>query len=95
MRGVQVLEFEGEITVSPFGKIQAISDVYFPQFGKAVEDLGTAALAYRMWMYEVAQHKPETKEELYAGHKKIVAPYMEKQNALLAALRTFARRGFQ
>jgi hypothetical protein len=95
LRRIHVLQFEGEITVSPFAKIQAISDVYFPQFEKAVEDLATAALAYRMWMYEVAQHKPETKEELYAGHKKIVEPYMQKQKALLAVLKTFARQEFQ
>jgi hypothetical protein len=44
--------------VSSFAKIHAISDIYFPQFEKAVEVLATAALAYRMWMYEVAQHKP-------------------------------------
>jgi hypothetical protein len=58
MRGVQVLEFEGEITVSPFGKIQAISDVYFPQFGKAVEDLGTHsnALANRPSLNHVPQN---------------------------------------
>jgi hypothetical protein len=95
IRQIRVVELEGEMTVSPFAKIHAISDVYFPQFQRAVEDLATAARAYRMWMYEVAQHKPETKEELYAGHQKVVTPYMEKQNALLAELKRFAQREFQ
>ena len=95
IRRIRVLEFEGEFTVSPFAKIHAISDIYFPQFEKAVEDLATAALAYRMWMYEVAQHKPENKEELLSGHQKVVTPYMEKQRELLAELRTFARQEFK
>jgi hypothetical protein len=95
LRRTYVVELEGEIKVSPFAKIQAISDVYFPQFGKAVDELGAAAQEYRNWMYEVAQHMPETKAELFAGHKIAVAPYMAKQNALLAELKTFSRRNFQ
>jgi hypothetical protein len=95
LRRIYVVEIEGEIKVSPFAKIQAISDVYFPQFEKAVDELGNAAREYRAWMYEVAQHKPETKAELNAGHKIAVAPYTAKQNALLAELRNFSRREFQ
>jgi hypothetical protein len=95
LRRIYVVELESEIKVSPFAKIQAISDVYFPQFEKAVDELGNAAREYRAWMYEVAQHKPETNAELNAGHKIAVAPYTAKQNALLAELRTFSRRNFQ
>ena len=74
MRRIYVLKFEGEIKLSPFAKIHAISDIYFPQFEKAVEDLATAARAYRKWMYEVARHKPENNEELLSGHLVWVAP---------------------
>jgi hypothetical protein len=95
LRRIYVINFEGEIRVSPFAKIHAIADIYFPQFEKAIVELGTAAKEYRMWMYEVAQNKPETKTELYAEHQKVVMPYMQKQDALLAELRTLARREFQ
>jgi hypothetical protein len=95
VRRIYVLKFESEIKVSPFAKIHAISDIYFPQFEKAVEELAAAAKEYRKWMYEVAQHKPENNEELHAGHQKVATPYMQKQDALLAELRTFARREFQ
>jgi hypothetical protein len=95
LRRIYVSEFEGEIKVSPFAKIQAISDIYFPQFESAVEELATAAREYRGWMYEVAKHKQENKEEVLAGHQKVVAPYMVKQNALLTELRIFARQEFQ
>jgi hypothetical protein len=95
LRRTYVVGFEGEIKVSPFAKMHAIADVYFPQFEKAIVELGTTAKEYRRWMYEVAQHKPETKTELFAGHQKVVTPYMQKQEVLLAELRAFARREFQ
>jgi hypothetical protein len=94
LRRIYVVGIKGEITVSPFAKIQAISDVYFSQFEKAVDELGAAAQSYRMWMYEVAQHRPP-KERLYEEHQKVAASYMAKQNALLAQLKTFSRRKFQ
>jgi hypothetical protein len=76
LRRFYVVDFQGEIKVSPFAKIHAISDIYFPQFEKAIVE-------------------PATNTELFAGHQKVVTPYMQKQDALLAELRAFARREFQ
>jgi hypothetical protein len=95
LRRIYVVKLDGEIKVSPFAKIRAISDIYFPQFRKEIEELDTAAKAYRQWMYEVAQHAPENKAELLVGHQNAVGPYMERQNALHAALRAFSRREFR
>ena len=55
LRRFYVVDFQGEIKVSPFAKTHAISDIYFPQFEKVIVELGTAAKEYRTWMYEVAQ----------------------------------------
>jgi hypothetical protein len=59
VRVIRVVGSEGEITVSPFAKIHAISDTYFPDFEKAVEELRIAGHTYGMWMLEVAQNKPQ------------------------------------
>jgi len=93
-RGIRVVGFEGAITVSPFAKIHAISDIYFPQFERAVEELRTAGHAYVMWMLEAAQNRPQkdTLDASLAEHETVVRPYMEKRNALLTELRSFARR---
>ena len=80
LRRIYVVKLEGEIKVSPFAKIQAISDIYFPQFKGAVEELDTAAKALRAWMYEVAQHKPKDEAELIAGHSKVITPYMAHES---------------
>jgi len=45
-RHIRFAGYEGEITVSPFAKIHAISDTYFPQFTRAIEELRTAGDAY-------------------------------------------------
>jgi hypothetical protein len=93
IRGIRVLGFDGEITVSPFAKIHAISDTYFPEFESAVEELRAAGHTYGMWMLEVAQNRPQN-DALMAGHGTVVRPYVEKRDALLTPLRSFARREF-
>jgi hypothetical protein len=94
IRGIRVAGLDGEITMSPFAKIRAISDTYFPEFEKAVEELRAAGHTYGMWMLEVVQNRPQ-KDALLARHKTIVGPYVDKRDALLAELRSFAEREFQ
>jgi hypothetical protein len=94
IRGIRVAGLDGEITMSPFAKIRAISDTYFPEFEKAIEELRATGHTYGMWMLEVVQNRPQ-KDALLARHETIVGPYVEKRDALLAELRSVARRLFQ
>ena len=94
VRGIRVAGLDGEITMSPFAKIRAISDTYFPEFEKAVEELRAAGHTYGMWMLEVVQNRPQ-KEALLARHETIVGPHVDKRDALLAELRSFAGHEFQ
>lgn len=94
-RRIRVAGYEGEITVSPFAKIHAISDTYFPQFTRAVEELRTAGDAYGTWMLAAQAKRALDGVGLYPGHETVMEPYMEKLDALLTELRIFAQREFQ
>jgi hypothetical protein len=84
----EVLGRDNPQSVSPFAKLQSISSVYFPQFDKAIRELDAATLNYRSWM-EIA---PQTNGD---GFEEAYNPYVQKRDALLDALRKFAREEFQ
>jgi len=94
-RRVRVAGYEGEITVSPFAKTHAISDTYFPQFTRAIEELRTAGDAYGTWMLAAQAKRALDGAGLYPGHETVTEPYVEKLEALLTEPRSFARREFQ
>ena len=81
--------------MSCVAKIQAISDTYFPEFEDFVQQLYIASIDYEIWLSNAAQKKLQKEPEYMAGHENIVKTYMDKREALLTALRNFARREFQ
>jgi hypothetical protein len=84
-------------TVSPFAKIQSISAVYFPQFGRLVDELNAYASQYVSWIYTTAAAKKGSKgyAEASDGFNEAYMPYMNSREALLDALKKFAREEFQ
>jgi hypothetical protein len=83
------------VTVSPFAKVQSISSVYFQHFSESIRELETASDQYRIWMYQ-AEGKRVSKDAQYAeGFAEAYGPYVQKRNALLDALKAFARKEFQ
>jgi hypothetical protein len=76
-------------TVSPFAKVQSISAIYFPQFGKLVLELDATSSQYVGWMYKAKEQK------VIDGFKEAYKPYMEKRQALLRTLQDFASEEFQ
>jgi hypothetical protein len=93
-RNIRVFGSQGEIAVSPFAKIHAISDTYFPELERGVGELWATGHTYETWMLDVAQNRPQN-DALLAGHEPIVSLYVEKREALLTGLRNVARREFQ
>jgi hypothetical protein len=83
------------VTVSPFAKVQSISSVYFQQFSELVRELEIASDQYRIWMYQ-AEGRRVSKNAQYAdGFSEAYGPYVQKREALLDALKKFAREEFQ
>jgi hypothetical protein len=67
-RRIQAAGYEGEISVSPFAKIHAVSFIYFPEFERAVEELRTASDKYGTWMLEAqAKRGPWTALDCILG----------------------------
>ena len=95
MRNFRTFGIGSEPAMSSVAKIQAISDTYFPEFEDLVQQLYTASTDYEIWSSRAAQKKLRSEPEYMAGHENIVKTYMEKREALLTALRNFARREFQ
>jgi hypothetical protein len=86
----------GNIDVSPIAKIEAISAVYFPKFGNAIDELILATLAFEKWMGEAAQRRVgRDVAHINDGFNEVLRPYLEKRNALRRELRKFAADEFQ
>src|SRR6516162_1933839 len=82
-------------TVSPFGKVQSISSVYFPQFSTLANDLDEAATEYRRWMIGAGEKRLNKDPTHIGGFVEAYEPYKRKRNALLDALQKFARKHFK
>jgi len=83
--------------VSPFGKIEAIAAVYFPQFTEKVLAFDKGARDYRVWIGKAALARaagdtadPATTD----GFLPAVTSYVAARNALMAELNRFARKEF-
>jgi len=85
------------IATSPFAKVQSISSVYFPQFNHQVIELASAVDLYRDWIYRAAKKRTDHPIDRTATERGVDAlmPYVEKREALLDALKTFAHEEFQ
>ena len=75
-------------TVSPFAKVQSISSVYFPQFVESIAVLDQATFQYKIWIYN-------NPGQLGAGYVEASMLYVREREALLDALKAFARDEFQ
>ena len=82
-------------TVSPFGKVQSISSVYFPQFSTLAGDLDEAATEYRRWMIGAGEKRLNKDPTHIGGFVEVYEPYKRRRNALLDALQKFARKHFK
>jgi hypothetical protein len=83
------------VTASPIVKVKSISTVYFPQFSKLVLELEVAADQYRDWIYAARQRSTDNVAYPTEGFDHALWPYLEKREALLDALKKFARNEFQ
>jgi len=85
-------------TVSPFVKVQSISAVYFPQFDELIDKLWRASTQVTSWVYYTRHERPSNNTVMAPipdGFEEVLRPYMRKREALLDALKKFAREEFQ
>jgi hypothetical protein len=81
--------------VSPFWKVHAISAAYFPQFDGAINELSLASGNYRLWMTKAGARRIGSESgKANDGFTDVYAPYAEKRDALLKALKEFAAEEF-
>lgn len=81
--------------ISPFAKMQSISSVYFPQFDGNLNAVSTAASRYQLWISEAAQRRIAMSTNINDGFADAYRPYVTARDALVDALKTFARAEFQ
>jgi len=89
-----VYGFEEKLTVTPFGKVVAISRVYFPKFDVQILELEKAAIEYEKWMYAAADARVNCKPSI-DGLLEIYAPYAQRFRVLIDELGTFAQGEFK
>ena len=87
---------EAELRVSPFAQIEGVAAVYFPRFTPQIEELAAASRPYLIWMATAGYNRVRGSgaEDVNAGLSVAYEPYIEKRDALLAALRKFAAEEF-
>jgi hypothetical protein len=82
-------------TASPFAKVESISAVYFPQFDELISELAQAQADYRLWIYK-AERKRNIKDDHFSdGISEAFAPYAQRRDTLIDAIKKFARDEFQ
>ena len=97
VRNFQAFGTGSEPTLSPIVKVRAISDTYFAEFEEFVKQLEITSYNYENWTLDVRQKRlrGEAYDEATGGHADVLKTYMEKREAFLEELRSFARREFQ
>ena len=72
--------------------MQSISSVYFPQFSESIRELEKASDQYRIWIYraEFKRHSNNV-AQIADGFSEAHTPYVQKREALLDALKKFAK----
>lgn len=92
----RALDGQGEPTVSPFAKVQAISSVFFPKFALLVSDLEQCTNKYVGWIAAANVARVSgTLTKLPEGLTEVLNPYVKARDKLLEQLSTFAQRNFQ
>jgi hypothetical protein len=85
----------GDIGMSPFAKLHAISAVYFPEFETDIGELEIVARAYERWMID-AEGKWLRNEPDYADRfSEAFDPYWKQVVTVLGKLKEYAKREFQ
>jgi len=83
-------------TVSPMAKVQSISSVYFPQFDGLIREWDLAVIQYRVWIHTAGQKRlAGNVTQVNDGLEEAYKPYWQKRDALMDALKQFAREEFQ
>lgn len=87
---------EVEPGLSPIAELESLAAVNFPELLGAIASLQAAFSRYRVWMYESAQHRVAGElAKRQIGLEAAYKPYLESRDALLAAIRTYARQEFK
>jgi len=81
-------------TDSPFCKIEAISQVYFPEFCDQVDKLSIATMKYEKWQLErgKARIAGAGVEKLDEGFDDVLEPVVTARQQLLVSLRKYANK---
>jgi hypothetical protein len=81
---------------SPFAKLQAISNTYFPQFNDKISELEDAEREYKIWIFGAGQKRLRGEiENLSKGGADAYKVYGAKRDELLRDLRDFGKEEFQ
>ena len=82
---------------TPFGKLQGLAAVYFPEFEERVDELGSCVLDYEKWMMAEGKRAQVTKGEVRPDEsfKKAYGSYWTCRCLLLEEVRDLAKREFR
>jgi hypothetical protein len=95
MSKIRVFDQQGQLSMSPFARVQAISSVYFPEFAQEISELDLAAERYEAWILDARQKRLQDEQSYLDGAKEAYDSYFERFHSLQAELRAFARREFR
>jgi hypothetical protein len=95
MSKIRVFDQEGQLTLSPFARVQAIASAYFPEFAQEISELDLAADRYEQWILEARGKRLRDDPSYLEGGREAYNSYFEQFHALQTNLRAFARREFR
>jgi hypothetical protein len=95
MSKIRVFDQEGQLTTSPFARVQAIAAAYFPEFSQAISELDLAADRYEQWILEARERRLRNDQSYMDGAREAYNAYFEQFHALQTELKAFARNEFR
>jgi hypothetical protein len=94
-RNVRVFGTVAELPVSPFAKVQAVSNVYFPELVDTLLELDRKSTLLEVWISNAAVKRIAKNDNFTEGYMDAYSPYSTKLNSVLGELREFAKKEFR
>jgi hypothetical protein len=95
MSKIRVFDQEGQLTTSPFARVQAISSAYFPELAQEIAELDLAAERYETWILDAREKRLRDDQSYLEGGREAYNSYFEQFHSLQTKLRAFARGEFR
>lgn len=94
LRSIEVFGNAGEAGVTPLSKVQAITQIYFPQFKVLIEDVAKKSDSYELWMLKAGKKRLNNEDNYTDGFNEEYVPYAAARSKVMTEIGEFSQKEF-